>query len=161
MKNIININVVLNEEDDLYHKYNKETLNPELSKYIYDECLGHNLKKEIIINIKANFDMNKELKNKCVNLIRSTYGLEVREQLIYSKYTNFKTIIFCLIGILFLIINQFLSVNFVAELFLIIGWLSIWDTLEQVWFVDTKQRIKIKRLKKLTKCKIDFIDKEM
>lgn len=158
MKNIININVLLNEEDDMYHKYNKETLNPELGKYMYDECLGYSLKNEIIINIKANFDMDKELKNKLVSLIRSNYGLEVREQLIYSKYTNIKTIIFFTIGILFLIINQVLNANFISEVFLIIGWLGIWDTLEQICFVDTKKRVKIKRLKKLTKAKINFID---
>lgn len=49
------------------------------------------------------------------------------------------------------------GIMLIPEIFLIISWVAIYEAIYSFIFVDTKEMIKTKRLKKLTNCKIEFI----
>lgn len=159
MNNSLNVDVIINNKDDITNKFNNNKLSDELNKYIYDECIGTPLNKEIIININTKFDLNKEDKNKLIDMIRSNYGYTIREEMLYIKYNNIKGVILLIIGIIFILISNLISLTnifWLQEVLLIISWVTIWEAVYNFIFVETKKKIKIKRLKKLTNCKIKF-----
>ena len=163
-KNTININVTVNDYEDIYNKFNNNILSDDLSKYIYDECKGKSIKNNIKINIMSKIKFDRKQKEKIVDMIRSNYGIDVKENLLYLKYANVIGVILFIIGLLLILIyNVLINYNLIwlSEIILIIGWLMIWEAVYNYVFFETKKRMKIKRLKKLTNCKINFIEDDL
>ena len=158
MKNIIEI--TLNRKDDYLNKYNEKRISKELNDYILEECRGIDLKNNIEIHINTNFEMNDEEKNNLVDMIRENYGVDISdiEELLKKLYII--NTIMILAGIVFLII-WFISSNIpvLSEFILIIGWILIWEGINNIMYQTVKNAIKIKRRKKLTNCKIVFNNK--
>lgn len=163
-RDTININVIINDFNDVCNKFNNMILSEDLSKYIYDECKGKSLKSNVKINIKSLSKLNNNQKNKIVDMIRSNYGIDIKENMLYIKQTNIKGIILFIIGILLIIIYNILS-NFnlasLSEIVLIISWVMIWEAVYNYIFLETQKIIENKRLKKLTNCKIKFIEDDI
>ena len=156
----ININITVDNLDDITNKFNNTTLSDELSDYIYNECKGNSLRENIKINIHTSKQFTDEEKEKIVDMIRSNYGIDIKENMLYIKYTNIKGLILFIVGIFLICIYNFLN-NFelawIPETILIISWVVIWEAVYNFIFLEVQKRIEIKRLKKLTNCKIDFI----
>lgn len=156
----IDINITIDNLDDITNEFNNTKLSDELSNYIYNECKGNSLKENIKINIHTSKQFTDEEKEKIVDMIRSNYGIDIKENMLYIKYTNIKGLILFFVGIFLICIYNFLN-NFelawIPETLLIISWVVIWEAVYNFIFLETQKRIEIKRLKKLTNCKIDFI----
>lgn len=159
MNNTLNINIYLNKKEDITDKFDNNKLSHELSKYIYNKCFGTPIKHNIILNIICNFDINnKDIKN-ITNMIKHNYKILFKEHTIHLNYNYLKSIILFVIGIIFIGISRIIkfSNNFIlGEILLIIGWVSIWEATYNFIFFDSRERIKIKRFKKLIKCEIKF-----
>lgn len=154
------IDITLDNYFDSVSKFNKNTLNEELSNYIFKECIGINLKNKIILRIKPQFNITKEQKESLVDMIRSNYGIDISENLIHIKHENIKKLLLIIIGIVFVLLSEIFSLKniiIINEVFLIVGWVAIWEAIYSIIFVDLKRKLDIKRLKKLTTCKIEFI----
>ena len=91
-------------------------------------------------------------------MIRHNYGIHVREHLIHLKYNNLRALFLSIIGLILICISKIInkSFDFIGEVLLIIGWVVFWEASYNYIFYDSKRRIKIKRFKKLTECKINF-----
>ncbi len=156
----IDINIAIDNLDDITNKFNNTKLSDELSNYIYSECKGNSLKENIKINIHTSKQFTDDEKEIIVDMIRSNYGIDIKENMLYIKYTNIKGLILFIVGIFLICIYNFLN-NFelawIPETLLIISWVVIWEAVYNFIFLETQKRIEIKRLKKLTNCKIDFI----
>lgn len=154
------IDITINDLEDITNRFNSKKLSDELSNYIYNECKGNSLKENIKINIHTTKDFTNEEKGKIVDMIRSNYGIDIKENMLYIKYTNIKGIILFIVGIFLICIYNFLNnfeLSWIPETLLIISWVVVWEAVYNFIFLETQKRIEIKRLKKLTNCKIDFI----
>lgn len=150
---IINID----NEDDYISKYNSNNLSNDLSNYIYEECKGKPFNNKIGIIIKSNFKLNEEKQKDIVNKIHNNYKMDLDENLLILKYSTIKKMLIFLLGILCLYLSYFLKINFVlSETILIIGWVAIWEAAYACLFESDKNKIKIKRIKKLSTCDIKF-----
>ena len=168
-KEIKYIDITLDNMDDASSIYNDDILNEELSDYILKQTMGIFPKQKVIIKIKPLFEINQSEKEKLVDMIRKNYGIDIRESLIRRKYELIKKIILrgggnvwilMLVGTVFILASELLESNgimLMPEIFLIISWVAIYEAIYSFIFVDTKEMIKTKRLKKLTNCKIEFI----
>lgn len=155
----VNIDIILNSMNDVIEKFNDNKLSNKLSEYIYNECFGTPLKHSINLNIICNFKISKQEKEKITNMIRHNYGIHIREHLIYLKYDKIRASYLFFIGVMLISISRIINnINdfILGEILLIVGWVTIWESTYNFIFHDGKRRIEIKRLRKLTKCKINF-----
>lgn len=161
MKNkIVNIiDIIIKDKEDIYNNFNSSKLSSELGNYIYNQSVGYPIKEDLRINIKIEDELTKNEKNDIVDMIREYFGLSIRETLIYYKYNNFKKMVLFILGIILIYISHFVgTINdfLISEVFLIIGWVAIWEVFENILLVESKKKFKLKQLKKLVKCKISF-----
>ena len=158
-KEKININITLNKDTQIFNPYNNTQLSDELSNYIYNSCKGSSSKKNIKINIYYNHEIKDKKKTKIIDAIRSNFGIDIKENILHIKYELSLELILILIGTILLITSKvFHNLNTIVidEVISIFGWVMIWEAAYHFLFVDIKEMIENKRLKKLTKAKINF-----
>ena len=156
VKNMIEIHVNLKSLEDLFHPFSKNTLNPTLASFIYEECFGYLAKNNIQIFISSNQSFTDKEKEIIAELIHSNFKAELEEEKIKDKLSNtFRTILF-IAGILILIFVYFIQIEFVHEFLLILGWLAIWETVYDFLFMEMKEKNKRKRYQKISESKIIF-----
>ena len=158
-KEKIQINITLNDNTQIFNPYNKEQLRDELSDYIYNSCKGSSNNKNIKINIIHNHDINDKEKEKIIDAIRSNFGIDIKENILHIKYELSIEIILIIIGTILLVTSKFfhnLNTIIIDEIISIFGWVMIWEAAYHFIFVDIKEMIENKRLKKLTEAKIYF-----
>lgn len=150
--------LTLDNKNVYKNPFNENKLSDSLSNYILEECKGFNYNSEIEIHIKANFEVSREEKINIINMIRSNYGNDIKENNIYMNHLTKRNIIFfiagCLITAYSFVIEK--SSPIISEIVLIIGWISIWEVLYSLFFSESKKRLEIKRLKQLANSKIIF-----
>lgn len=158
-KEKININITLNKDTQIFNPYNNTQLSDELNNYIYNSCKGSSNNKNIKINILHNHEIKDEEKTKIIDAIRSNFGLDIKENILHIKYELSLELILILIGTILLITSKvFHNLNTIVidEVISIFGWVMIWEAAYHFVFVDIKEMIENKRLKKLTEAKINF-----
>lgn len=161
-KKINAIELVINDKEEFCNSFNNKKLSSDLGNYIYNESLIFNRNESFQINIKTKFDLAKNEKNEIVDMIREYFGLRIRETINYYKFNRIKKILLFLLGIILITISHFVSVNnefLISEVFLIIGWVAIWEVFDNILLVETKKKFKLNRYKKLVNCKINFENK--
>lgn len=161
MKNKIIVDI--QNKEDLYNPFNKEQISEELGTYILNRSKKIPLKEKMIICINDYERLNKNEKEHLVDAIREYYGLMVQEKMIYNEFNQVKHIILFIVGILLITLSNILSNVFpflIPELFLIAGWVAIWETVYGILFTENQTRIEIKKIKELTTCLIQFIEKD-
>lgn len=153
---MIKIMINFNSINDLYHPFSKNTLNPSLASFIYEECFGFNVKNDIEIYISSNNDFTEVDRKKIIDLIHNNFKAELEEEKIKNKLVStFRTILF-FIGIFILLFVYLIKLDFLHEFLLIIGWLAIWESVYDFLFVETKAKAKRKRYQKISQSKIIF-----
>lgn len=137
------------------NKFNHEVLNDELDNYITSASM-HTLHKErIILNINglSNNNEQKEL----ITLIHTHYQKKVKQLNKIDKYDDYFRIILLLLGILLIIISEQFT-SFLSELFLIAGWVVVWEIVYDILFTGIKRKRDLKLYKKLATCEIEFLN---
>ena len=99
--------------------------------------------------------------NELVDMIRENYGVDIHEIKVLSEKRTIFDLISILIGIVFLFLSMLVkNIPVVSEVLVIFGWVPIWEAMYSMLFGGFKNRLLLKRLKKLTNCKIKFIQNE-
>ena len=151
------IMINIDSKADYTNQYNSNNLSNKLSNYIYEECKGKPINNKVLIIVKATYDISEEEKKDLINKIHNNYKNDLDEHLLMIKYLNIKNVTIFLLGVLFLYLYYFIKINFVlSETILIVGWVAIWEAVYNWLFERDKNKIKIKRLKKLSICDIKF-----
>ena len=156
-----NITILLNKKDDYINKYNGNRICKDLNDYILEECKGINTRDTIELHIKTKFTITDVEKNNLVDMIRENYGMDIGdiEELLKKLYILNGTMIFS--GILFLVVWFIISnIPIISEFILIIGWILIWEGISNIMYQSLKNAIKINKRKKITSCKILFVDEK-
>ena len=156
VKIMIQINIYFNSIKDLYHPFNKSTLNPTLASFIYEECFGKSAKNDIQICVSSKEILTEIEKETIINLIHNNFKNELKEEKIKNNLTSlFRTTLF-LIGIIILFFVYLIKAQILHEFLLIIGWLAVWESVYDFLFVETKEKTKRKRYQKISESKIIF-----
>lgn len=158
-KKRLEINIEINEESKIYNEYNSTQLSDELNNYIYNQCKGTKVKTNINININHCNKLNDDEKEKIIDAIRSSYGLQIKENLLNLKDEHTKQLILILIGMIIIIISHLLlsyKLDLIADLTSILGYVLLWEIAYNIVFVETIKRNELRRLERLKKAKITF-----
>lgn len=147
------INIKLEKLEDATNKYSENFLNDELDNYIVNNSI-HTHNKERITLIINNFT-NKEEQEKLTKLIHTHYQTKVNQLKKIDQYDDYFRLILLLLGIILIIISeQFTSL--ISELFLIAGWVVVWEMVYDLLFTGFKRKRDLKIYKKLATCEIIF-----
>jgi len=158
-KKRLEINIEINEDSKIYNEYNSTQLSDELNNYIYNQCKGTKVKTNINININHCNKLNDDEKEKIIDAIRSSYGLQIKENLLNLKDEHTKQLILILIGMIIIIISHLLlsyKLDLIADLTSILGYVLLWEIAYNIVFVETIKRNELRRLERLKKAKISF-----
>ena len=154
------IEISFDEKDDYINQFNENKLSNNLSNYILDECKGKSLDNRITLNVKVNFKISTSDKEKFVTMIHENYKSDLEEYMLILKHSHLKKIIIFFIGVILIYLYYFQDISHnkvISEVILVIGWVAIWEVAYTWLFENSKNRLTIKRLKQLTRCKINFI----
>ena len=149
------VNIKLETLEDATNKFNNEVLSEELDNYVIHSCL-HTLHKERII-LNVNGLSKKEEQEQLKKIIHHHYQNKVKQLSKIDKYDDYFRIILLLLGILLIIISeQFTAL--LSELFLIAGWVVVWEIVYDILFTGVKRKRDKKIYQKLATCEIEFLN---
>ena len=128
------IPVDLEEVDDLFmrHDYKKYEMSDDVCKYIEEIAYMIPLDVDIIIELHCP-EVDNDRKEKMIKAIRNNYGMEIDDIDYDISRVNTKSIIFCLVGLIILIINliteQYIG-PVLSNFICVVWWVAIWETIE-------------------------------
>ncbi len=131
------IKIKLENLDSATNKYKNEVLNSELDNYIINANL-HKLPKERIILYISGLPNNKE-QEQLIKLIHIHYQNKVKQLNKIDKYDDYIRIILLLLEILLIIISEQFTV-LLSELFLIAGWVVVWEIVYDILFTGVRRK---------------------
>lgn len=151
------ININLKSIEDATNEFNDKLLSSTLDTYILENS-KHTRNKERISLTISNISSKKEQKD-LINLIHSHYLKKVIQLKKIDHYDDYFRLLLLLLGIILIIISEQLTL-FLSELFLIAGWVVIWEVVYDILFTGIKRKRELKIAKKLSTCEINFINEE-
>ena len=153
------IDIDLSDLRLFYNNYNKNELSSTLINYIDYEVTKGNGNEAITIHINTFFEVSDKQKENMKATIYHYYRYVIRDILHHQRYDDAKDIILGIVGVVVIVLADFsriLSTGFVTDLISIIGSFAILQALADIIFADASRRIKLKRTKELSNCKVDF-----
>ena len=149
MEKIIEIDI--NNQNDLIHKYNNKKMSSEIIDYIIQEAMKikKNEKIKIVINNKCNVE--KDITKMINDGLKEEYNKSKKEH----RDNNIKQIIFLLLGIIFIFLSTTIEDGVIwKEILLITGWVPIWEMIDVELFSDAEGIRKRRVINKLLQSKI-------
>lgn len=153
------IEIYVKEPADLFEKWNPKRLSRDLIDYIAKEMKKCSVRESVEIEVIMKNALSKEEKDALVDFIRSHYGLAVQREKKLQNVRKIKKYLLLLCGILLIAFSTYLSkifVDIIPELFLIAGWVVVWEFVYELLFTDIFQRVTILQERKLASCPIHF-----
>lgn len=145
----MNIEINFENEFDGLNKYNKNIISESLDNYLIS-FLEHKPLKETI-NIIISGTKNDNI----ATIIKDYY----QEKYLYlnkiDKLDNYIRLILFIIGIIAILFSEQFT-NVISEIFLISGWVIIWEIIYDILFNEIKRKRKAKIYKYLANSKITF-----
>ena len=153
MKEII---VDIKDESYLLENYSNSKVNRLLLEYIINAVWYTKMDEKFVIKINnyINGDLNIQ------TLIKESFSAEIEKLNNERRRNNLLQICLLVIGIIFLVLSQIVAIDFIfSELFIIIGWVPIWEAIDIELFKDSKNKRKRIIIKKILDSEIIVIDK--
>ena len=150
------VEIFIDERRDYVSNYNTNMLNPDLKNYVLEELRGSNLKKGIKIEIVGNYFDSEEKKQEFLKLFKNEFSLSIKDMTMYLKYSLIASLLLGLLGIIFIIFSNIIKASVFKEIFLIMGWLGVWESTANIIFNESKNYLIIKRYERIRKAKIIF-----
>lgn len=144
------IEVTLNEDNDLYEKYNKNMASRDLINYLVDMMPFFNKKDIIKIVVNNNLAGDDDSAEIIKKSLRQEY-----ENLNYRYNQNsLVQVIYLILGIVILFLSTLINDEVFKEIVLIIGWIFIWTMMELEIFTDKSIIKRRKIIRKLISSEI-------
>ena len=131
------INIDINKLEELENKFNGKHINKDLDEYIMECAKLIPSKRKIILNI--NSKLNKNEKEMVSNLIHQYYEEKLKQYHIIDKYDDYLRIILLLLGIICILLSE-TFIDLLSELFLIAGWVVVWEVIYDLIFTGFKRK---------------------
>lgn len=157
MNNIIEINI--NDYNEAILNFNHNKLSNELASYIYNQAMTMPFKQSFNLVITCNEKLSQKQKDNLVDMIRSNFGLEIKRITVITKYQNIRQLFVFIVGVILIALanlKYIKDLSIIHEIYMIAGWVAIWEVIYNILFEDIKKRFKLKKYKQLTQARIDF-----
>lgn len=141
------IEINIKNKNELYEKYNQKMIASDFVDFVVSQV------KEYSSDITLNFSVS--LTQEDENAIKEAFQKDYERCNNAYKHNNVKQAIFIMLGLILLLWSLLLQHYYiVSEIFIIAGWVLIWETLDIEIFRDPQNRKRRKILKNLLNCKI-------
>lgn len=160
VKTMNEIDVLINNLDDIKNKFNDKKFSKDFYDYIEIENNKNSDKKGNIINFDIVDDIKDDEKEEIQKIFKDHYSRLVDDLTEHIMAENGKEIFLVIFGLIFLSLYylfQSHDVIIISDVFLIIGWLSVWEAIYGLIFVVNENKNKLKQYKKLLNAKIKFV----
>ncbi len=152
MEKVIKLDIA--KEEDLVEKYDNDKLNYELLNYLLKQAQFIPAKASVKIEIDVHFKTKLDI----VNLLET----EINDEFLNTYKEHYKNnliqLFLFLLGITFLVISIRIKDSLWSELFLIGGWVPLWEMIELELFNDFRGKKKKTILNKLVKAQIVIVN---
>ncbi len=144
MEKVINIDI--NEESDMVEKYDNSKISQELLEYIIEKAKFTKKYDKIKIVINNNCQIKLNFPKMFYNAFEEEYKNNVQDHL----RNNILQLVLLFLGIIFIFISFQIKNNEIwKEIFLIGGWVPIWEMVDLELFTDVRGKRRSKILLKL------------
>ena len=134
------IPIKINKLDDLYMKndYLKLDLSDHVFDYIEEVAYIIPSKFDIVLEVHYHDEISENQQKRIKKVFKSNYGSDIDDIDYDIRMHNYKSIILFLFGTFFIFISficnnlSFALAGFIAEFFMISGWVFIWDMIETI-----------------------------
>ncbi len=158
-KRLKKIKVILEEESELFNKFDNDELSKELGEYIFQEYENVKDSDSVVIEFYTSFKLDESKEEDIIKLIRHYFKKQIEESNSYYKFDNIKKIISFFVGMLIIFISDlcyYRSSHFIGEVLSIVGSVAIWGVFDGIITTIFNNRINKAKLNKLIKSKIMF-----
>jgi len=132
------IPIKINKLDDLYmkHDYLKLDLSDEVFDYIEEVAYLIPRNVDIVLEVHYHDEISNNQQQRIKKVFKSNYGSDIDDINYELRIHNYKAIILFLFGAFFIFMSfifnnlTFALAEFIAEFFMISGWVFIWDMVE-------------------------------
>ncbi len=145
------IPIYLSSIDSLYmkHDYKKMVLSDEICNYIEEIASIIPFKYDIVLQFHCH-DIDVAEQERIRKVIKNNYGMEIDDIDYENRFSLYISIFLFFVGTLILIVAYMFESTFlevIQEFLVIVGWVFLWDMLEELLFTYNKR--KLERLNKL------------
>ena len=158
-KRLKKIRVILEEEAELFNKFDNDELSKELGEYIFQEYENVKESDSVVIEFYTSFKLDESKEEDIIKLIRQYFKKQIEESNSYNMFDNIKKIISFFVGMLIIFISDlcyYRSSHFVGEILSIVGSVAIWGVFDGIITTIFNNKINKAKLNKLIKSKIMF-----
>ena len=149
------IDITLDSLSQALNIFNKEELNSEFMDYIENKCHYKFFNSKLIsLNIKG---LKKEEQQNFREIVHKTYSDKLNYLNKIDTYDDYFRFILLIIGTIAILISE-RFVSFLSELFLIAGWVVIWEIIYDILFSGIKRKRNKIIFASLSKAKVNFRD---
>lgn len=156
------IMIDIQDREDIYNRFDQDELSKELGDYLLKKGKKLPFQTKLTIDLHLKIPFEESEISQMEEMIHRYFHHFVIAEKLYFKYGFPKKMILFLIGTLLIILSTFISkmISFVLpELFLIAGWVAIWEAVDNFLFKDISVRLEMKRAQQLKDAKV-IIHKE-
>lgn len=150
----MNIKIELNNISEVFNKFNSDMINQELDNYIISFCENKFFRKKGITLEVYGINDSKD-KDLFIDIIHHHYKNKVNFYSKLDKFDDYYRISLLILGIVAILLSENF-VSFLSELFLIAGWVVIWEIVYDVIFNEIRRKRKENIYKKLANSNIVF-----
>ena len=134
------IPIKVNKLDELYmkHDYLKLDLSDGVSDYIEEIAYLIPANVEIVLEVHYHDEISENQQQRIRKVFKSNYGSDIDDIDYDLRINNYKSIILFLFGTFFIFMSFIFNnltiplSGFIAEFFMISGWVFIWDIVETI-----------------------------
>lgn len=134
------IPIKIKKLDELYmkHDYLKLDLSDEVSDYIEEIAYIIPSNVDIVLEVHYRDEFSETQQQRIKKVFKSNYGSDIDDIDYKVRINNYKAIILFLFGAFFIFMSfifnnlSFGLAGFIAEFFMISGWVFIWDMVETI-----------------------------
>ncbi len=156
-----NIDITIEKKEDYQNQFNHQKLSKELSNYIDEEYKGMPINNHIRLTIHLKCQLNEDEKTELKTKIHKNYQMRMKEEQNIENLAKIFRIVLLFLGIRLLTMSHFIEtipIYIASEIIDVVAWVAIWEVAYNYFFEKVKKQVKIKRLKKLTNCIINFVE---
>ena len=132
------IPIKINKLDELYmkHDYLKLDLSDEVFDYIDEIAYLIPRNVDIVLEVHYHDEISNNQQQRIKKVFKSNYGSDIDDINYELRMNNYKAIVLSLFGTFFIFMSfifnnlTFALAGFIAEFFMISGWVFIWDIVE-------------------------------
>lgn len=145
------IPIYIKDMESLYmkHDFKKLVMSDDIFNYIEEIASIIPFKYDIVLEFHCK-ELSIEEQARVKKIIKNNYGMEIDDIDYETRINKYISIVLFLLGLLFLVLAYVVEggiLEIIKEILLIVGWVVLWDLIENIIFTNNKR--KIERLNKM------------